>query len=151
MSGLCQRRGLSGHALLPDTGIVISVLRSSQLAQAGAYAIPNPDLGYNLKKKITLTLSSLLTCLKVGLWLLVLIFSINTMSPLNSSSFCKALLYIAKILHSELRDLISASHSLACGALDAAVLSQGLHFIGLCCAWTSWAYRWWSDKKKTWT
>lgn len=63
--------GLSGHAFLHDAEVGVSVLQSSQLAWAGAYAIPNPDLEYNFKKKRTLTLRSFLTCLKAGLWLLV--------------------------------------------------------------------------------
>lgn len=64
---------------------------------------------------------------------MVLIFSIDTMSHLDFSLFCKAVfLYVAKILHNKLCDLISASHSLACGVLKAVVLGQGLHFIGLC-------------------
>lgn len=138
LSGFCQMGGLSGLpcAFWHDTEVGVSVLRSSQQAQAGVglcSAIPNPDLEYNFKKKRILTLKSLLTCLKVGLWLLVLIFSINTMSLLDFSSFCKAvLLYVVKIPHNKLCDLISASHSLACGVLKTAVLGEGLLFIGLC-------------------
>lgn len=67
LPGLGQVCGLSGLpcAFLHDTEVGVRVLRSSQLAQAGTYAISNPDLEYNFKKKGTLTLKSFLTCLKV--------------------------------------------------------------------------------------
>lgn len=48
------------------------------------------------------------------------------------SSFFKVFLYVAKILHNKLSDLISAFYPLVCGLFKATVLSQGLYSVGLC-------------------
>lgn len=76
-------------------------------AGAGLYnVLHNPD-----QKKRTLTLKSLLKCLNVGLRLFALIFSMNIVC-LMDSSFFKVFLYVAKILHNKLSDLISAFYPL---------------------------------------
>lgn len=48
------------------------------------------------------------------------------------SSFFKVFLYVAKILHNKLSDLISAFYPSVCGLFKATVLSQGLYSVGLC-------------------
>lgn len=62
----------------------------------------------------------------------VLVFSINTVSSLDSSFFKAVLLYVAKILQDKHCDLISASYPLACYVLEGALLSQVLYSVGLC-------------------
>lgn len=127
--------GLLGRLYALWHGTEVGVLMSFQIVQlvlGYAYPLHNLDLEYNFHKKRTLTLKSLLKCLNVGMKPFVLIFSINTVLPLDPSSFFKIVLYVAKTLYNKLCDLISASHPLVCSALEAAVLGQGLYSVGLC-------------------
>lgn len=78
------------YALWHGTEVGVSVLRSFKIVQlvlSYTYALSNLDLEYNFQKKRTLTLKSLLKCLNVGVRPFVLIFSINTVFPLDPSSF----------------------------------------------------------------
>lgn len=86
---------------------------------------------YCFQRKRTLTLKSLLKCLNVGLKLFALIFSMNIVC-LMDSSFFKGFLYVVKILHKKLSDLISTFYPLVCGVFKASLLSQGLYSVGLC-------------------
>lgn len=86
---MCGLLGLL-YAFWHGTEVGVSVLRSFQIVQlvlGYAYTLPNLDLEYNFQKKRTLTLKSLLKCLNVDMRSFVLIFFINTVFPLDPSSF----------------------------------------------------------------